>query len=66
MEDVDIEYVGMELSLERGKACGNATSILHDELAAHSYVRSTAYRKGEPNLTTQMFCEGKLQCRHLY
>ena len=60
LEDVDIDYVGMELSSERGKACGNATSILHDEnfqLAARSYVRSTAYRKGEPNLTTEMFCQ---------
>ena len=60
LEDVDIDYVGMELSSERGKACGNAASILHDEnfqLAARSYVRSTAYRKGEPNLTTEMFCQ---------
>ena len=50
----------MELSSDRGKACRNATSILHDEefqLAACSDVRSTAYRKGEPNLTTQMYCQ---------
>ena len=60
LEDIDSEYISMELSSDRGKACGNATSILHDEefqLAARSYVRSTAYRKGEPNLTTQMFCQ---------
>ena len=59
LEDIDSEYVEMELSSERGKACGNVTSLLHDEdfqLAARSYIRSTAYRKGEPNLTTQMFC----------
>ena len=31
LEDIDNEYLGMELSSERGKACGNATSILYDE-----------------------------------
>lgn len=59
LEDIDNEYVEMELSSERGKACGNATSLLHDEdfqLAACSYIRSTACCKGEPNLTTQIFC----------
>ena len=58
LEDIDSEYVSMELSSDCGKACDNATSILYDEefqLAARSYVRSTAYRKEEPNLTKQMF-----------
>ena len=43
-----------------GKAWGSVTSNLHDEkfkLAACSYVRSTAYSIGEPNLTTQMFSQ---------
>ena len=42
----------------------------HDfKLGARSYIRSTAYHKGEPNLTTQMFCEwgeGEFQHRHLH
>ena len=58
-DDIDLEYLEAELSSERGKGCGNPTAILHDEefqLAARTYVHSNAYRKGEPNLTTEMFC----------
>ena len=58
IDDIDHEYMEMELSSERGRGCGNPTAILHDEefmLTAREYIHSNAYRKGEPNLTTEMF-----------
>ena len=60
ISDIDLDFIQTELSSERGKSCGNPDAILHDEefqLSARKYVRSTAYRKGEPNLTTEMFCK---------
>ena len=59
-DDFDDHYTETELSSERGKACGNLTAILHDkefQLAAHAFVHENAYRKGEPNLTTERFCK---------
>ena len=59
LNDLDLEFIQTELSSERGKACGNPDTILHNEefqLSARKYIRSNAYRKGEPNLTTEMFC----------
>ena len=58
LDDVDDSFIEMELTSERGKACGNPTATIHDEefcLAAREHVRSNAYRKGEPNLTADMF-----------
>ena len=58
LDDVDDGFIELELSSDRVKACGNPTSIIHDEefsLAAREYIRSNAYRKGEPNLTADMF-----------
>ena len=58
--DLDLEFIQIELSSELGKACGNPDAILHDEefqLSARKYIRSNAYRKGAPNLTTEMFCK---------
>ena len=49
----------MELTSERGKACGNPTAIIHDVefcIAAREYIRSNAYRKGEPNLMADISC----------
>ena len=46
------------LSSNRGGHDNHAYSLLHDEdfcLAARTYVRKHACRKGEPNLTSQMF-----------
>ena len=60
LDDIDNQFVETELSSERVKVCGNPTAILHDEefqLAAHTFVREHAYRKGELNLTTDMFCK---------
>ena len=60
LNDLDLEFIQTELSSERGKACGNPDAILHDEefqLSARKYIRSNAYRKGAPNLTTEMFCK---------
>ena len=31
LHDLDLEFIETQLSSERGKACGNADSILHDE-----------------------------------
>ena len=58
LDDVDDSFIELELSSERGKACGNPAAIIHDEefcLAVREYIRSNAYRKGEPNLTADMF-----------
>ena len=52
LDDVDDSFIELELSSERGKACGNTAAIIHDEefcLAAREYIQSNAYRKGEPN-----------------
>ena len=60
IDDLDLDFIETQLSSERGKGCGNADSILHDEefqLSARKYIRSNAYRKGAPNLTTEMFCK---------
>ena len=60
VDDLDIHFIETQLSSERGKGCGNADSILHDEefqLSARKYIRSNAYRKGAPNRTTEMFCK---------
>ena len=60
LNDLDLEFIQTELSSERGKACGNPDAILHNEefqLSAGKYIRSNAYRKGAPNLTTEMFCK---------
>ena len=46
--------------LSEAKTAGNPTAILHDEefqLAARAFVHGNAYRKGEPNLTTDGFCK---------
>ena len=56
----DLDFTATQLSSERGKACGNADAILHNEefqLSAREYIRSNAYRKGAPNLTIEMFCK---------
>ena len=58
LDDLDLEFIATQLSSERGKACGNADAIIHNEkcqLSAREYIRSNAYRKGAPNLT--MFCK---------
>ena len=42
------------------EACGNPDAILHDEdlqLSARKYIPSNTYRKGVPNLTTEMVCK---------
>ena len=60
LDDIDKLYIETELSSERGKACGNPSAILHDEvfqLATRKLVHENVYRKGEPNLTTERFCK---------
>ena len=60
LNDLDLDFIQTELSSEQGKACGNPDAILHDEdfqLSARKYIRSNAYRKGAPNLTTETFCK---------
>ena len=56
----NLDFIQTELSSEWGKACGNPNAILHDEhfqLSTQKYIHSNAYRKGAPNLTTDMFCK---------
>ena len=57
LSDLILDFIQTELSSERGKASGNPDSILHDEEFQLQYVHSNAYRKGEPDLTTDMFCK---------
>lgn len=57
LDDIDDEFVELELSSDRGKASVH-DSLIHSEefkLAARTYVRENAYKKGEPNMTTCMF-----------
>ena len=57
LDEIDDSFKELELSSERGKACGNPTSIIHDEgfcSAVREYIHSKAY-KGEPNLMADMF-----------
>ena len=57
LEDVDDDFISEELSSERGASSVKDT-IIHNEdfkLAARSFVRENAYKKGEPNMTVQMF-----------
>ena len=56
LDDVDDNFIELELSSERGKACGNPAAIIHDEgfcLAAREYIRSNAYRE---NQILQLIC----------
>ena len=56
LDDVDNSFIELELSSERGKACGNPTAIIHDEefcLAAREHIRSNAYRE---NQILQLIC----------
>ena len=59
-DDIDNKMVGDLLSSEKGKHCGNAGSILHDEefrLSAREFVHCHAYKRGEPNMTTKDFSD---------
>ena len=58
LDDIDDETVTLLLSSERGKTCKNPGSLINDEefrLKAREFVRSHAYKRGEPNLTADMF-----------
>ena len=47
VDDLNIHFIETQLSSERGKGCGNADSILHDEefqLLARKYIRSNVGR----------------------
>ena len=57
LEDVDNDFISEELSSEHGASSVKDT-IIHNEdfkLAARSFLRENAYKKGEPNMTVQMF-----------
>ena len=57
LDGIDDEFVELKLSSDCGKASVH-DSLIHSEefkLAARTYVRENAYKKGEPNMTTYMF-----------
>ena len=58
--DMTDEHITDMLSSNRGHHDNHTTTLLHDEdfrMAARTYVRKHACRKGEPNLTSHMFAE---------
>ena len=57
LDDIDDEFVELELLSDWGKSSVH-DSLVHNEefkLAARSYVRENAYKKGEPNMTVCTF-----------
>ncbi len=60
IDNLDDELIKLELSSDRGSAPGNQSMIIHDEefqRKARQFVRSNSYRKGQPNMTSNMFKE---------
>ena len=59
-DNITDEYITEQLATNRGAHDTHTGSLLHDEqfqLAARSYVRKHACRKGAPNLTSKMFAD---------
>ena len=57
LEGIGDDFISAELSSEHG-ASSVKDRIIHNgnfKLAARSFVRENAYKKGEPNMTVQMF-----------
>ena len=57
-EEMDNTAVETVLSSDRGKGVKNPLSLIRDEhfkLKAREYVRANSCKRGEPNLTTDMF-----------
>ena len=52
MDDVDRDFINDMLSSERGKACGNPSSLIHDEFRLHAryYIHENAYKRGQLNM----------------
>ena len=58
LDNIDNEFIDIQLSSNRGCGIGNQSSIIHDEefkISAREFVRSNGYKKGEPNLTAHDF-----------
>ena len=59
-DDITDEFITGQLSSNRGDHDTHTGSLLHDEdfqLAARTFVRKHACRKGQPNLTCKMFAD---------
>ena len=57
-DDINDDYIEESLSSSRGYH--NAPCLVHSEafqLSARSFVRAHACRKGEPNMTSEMFAD---------
>lgn len=57
-DSVDNEMMNELLSSDKGKCSANPSSLLYDEefqLEARKYVRRNVYKRGEPNMTAEMF-----------
>ena len=58
LDNIDNEFIDIQLSSNRGCGIGNQSSIIHDEefkISAREFVRSNSYKKGEPNLAAHDF-----------
>ena len=58
LDNIDNEFIDIQLSSNRGSSIGNQSSIIQDEefkISAREFVRSNGYKKGEPNLTAHDF-----------
>ena len=54
LDNVDWDFLNDLLSSEKGRACGNPNSLLHDEefrLHARNHIHENAYKRGQPNMT---------------
>ena len=59
-EDMTDEHITEDLSSDRGHRDTHSGTLLHSEefqLAARTFVRSNTCKKGQPNLTSEMFVE---------
>ena len=58
VDDIDNEMLNTLLSSERGKACKNPWSLIHDEefcIKAREFIYSKSCQRGSPNMTVNDF-----------
>ena len=58
VDDIDNEMINTLLVSERGKACKNPWSLIHDEefcIKAREFMYSKPYQRGSPNMTVKDF-----------
>ena len=58
VDDIDNEMMNILLASDRGKACKNPWSPIHDEefcIKAREFIYSKSYQRGSPNMTVKDF-----------